>query len=299
MSQPAFKWLVLRICLLAIFGLTYACTTWAAPAATFTPLPPTATATPALGQHSMTVTLPYKISETLEQKETYHFLLYLPGDYYTDATRQWPLVLFLHGSGEAGKDLNLLKRLGLPRRLEQDENFPFIVVSPQIPAPPERQDPTTANDMEAYLNTWGWKSHVKKLEVLLEYIQTSLRVDNQRVYLTGLSLGGFGTWAYALQYPDRFAAIAPIAGGFHFGDNELPANLCDLKDLPIWVFHGQRDLTVNYHRSQSLVEGLEACGAREVKFTLDPEGQHDVWSAAYDDPALWDWLLAHQKTMGY
>ena len=303
MKQPLRNWPARIICWLALCCIASACTGFEAPAATFTPLPPTialtplptATVTPAPGQQAITLSLPYAISSTLSQTETFHFLLYLPADYYQDVSRRWPLVLYLHGSGEAGNDLNLLKQNGLPEKLEQDKNFPFIVVSPQIPAPPERQDPTTSYDIEGYLNKWGWKGYVSKLEVLLDYIQASQRVDTRRVYLTGLSLGGFGVWAYALQFPDRFAAIVPIAGGYHFVDGVLPADLCDLKDLPIWVFHGQLDPTVDYRRSQVLVDGLQTCGAREVKFTLDPEGLHDVWSAAYADPALWEWLLAHEK----
>jgi predicted peptidase len=222
-------------------------------------------------------------------------LLYLPQSYYQESARQWPFILFLHGSGEAGDDLRLLKQTGLPQLLEHKSDFPFIVVSPQLPAPPLTQDPAAQNDVDAYLNMWGWKSQIWKLEMLLDFMQAHYRVDPDRLYLTGLSLGGFGAWAYALAYPEQFAAIIPIAGGYHAKDDELPEDLCELKDLPIWIFHGQLDEAVDYHRSLALAEGLEVCGAGEVQFTLDPDGVHDVWTEAYADPDLWEWLLAQEN----
>lgn len=252
-------------------------------------------ATPATGQTALELRLENKIGEGQAQTILIHSLLYLPASYYQEAERQWPLVLFLHGSGEAGNDLAMLTQTGLPQMLEHKADFPFIVVSPQLAAPPLTQDPAAQYDVDVYLNQWGWKSQIWKLEMLLDFMQSHYRVDPERLYLTGLSLGGFGTWAYALQYPERFAAIIPLAGGYHAEDDVLPENLCKLKDLPIWIYHGQLDEAVDYHRSLALAEGLEVCGADEVKFTLDPDGVHDVWTEAYADPALWEWLLAQEN----
>lgn len=289
----------LRKHLLLILLLLAACQDRASlPAATITPLLPTATPTlaptplptPTPGQHPYSFEVRYKLTQDIEQTARFSILLYLPAAYYQEPEHTWPAILFLHGSGEAGTDLGLLLQTGLPTKLAHETDFPFIVISPQIPAPPANQYSATGNDPQAYLETYGWKPHLARLERMLDYLQGVLRIDPQRTYLTGLSLGGFGAWAYTLHYPDRFAAMLPIAGGYRFGDDQLPRNLCDLKDLPMWVFHGKLDQVVDYRRSQVMVDGLRACGA-EVRFTLVEEAGHDVWTEAYDDPELWKWLL--------
>ena len=108
------------------------------------------------------------------------------------------------------------------------------------------------------------------------------------MYLTGLSMGGFGTWTLAAAYPRRFAAIAPICGG------GSPKDAPKLKSLPIWVFHGAQDKTVPLARSEDMVKALKGAGAGEVKFTVYPDAGHDSWTATYDNPELYSWLLAHQ-----
>jgi len=268
------------------------------PAATVTPQQPTATPTfapasiptPATGQHPYSFEIQYPLSREITQTVTFSILLYLPEAYYHETEYAWPAILFLHGSGEAGMDLGLLLNTGLPFKLIHETDFPFIVVSPQIPAPPANQYSVMGNDAQVYLDTYGWKPHLARLERMLDYLQGVLRIDPQRIYLTGLSLGGFGAWAYAMNYPERFAAMVPIAGGYRFYDDQLPENLCGLKNLPVWAFHGQLDQAVNFRRSQAMVDGLRACGA-DVHFTLLEEGEHDVWTEAYADPELWRWLL--------
>ena len=264
------------------------------PPNTHTPIP-TPTTTPAPGLNPRTYWLVQQITAEIDQSLKVNCLLYLPSDYYFQPEKTWPLILFLHGGGEAGTDLEKLKQTGLPEILVGKDDFPFIVVSPQIPAPPEHQDPATMYDIEGYLNSYGWKQRTKMLSLLVDELIATLQVDPRRIYLTGISLGGFGTWAYLLKEPDRFTAAIPIAGGYHFTDFELPENLCLLKDLPIWVFHGDKDSAVQYQLSEILVNGLKACGSVEVKFTLVPDGEHDVWSDAYADPLLWDWLLSKAK----
>jgi predicted peptidase len=283
-----------------------------APTGTYTPLPatftptllpspfpstwtPTPTLPPQPGQHPFTSEVSLIFTNGDSQVEKVRYLLYLPEAYFADPAKQWPLILFLHGSGEAGADLKLLERTGLPEVLKNDANFPFVVVSPQIPAPPPGGDASSAFDVQNYLATWGWKPHIRKLEALLVHLQSSLRIDPQRLYLTGLSLGGFGAWEYALEFPDRFAAVVPLAGGFRFVDNKLPANLCDLKDLPIWAFHGKLDGTVFPERAQGLVDGLKACGSTVARLTLYPDLGHNISSTAYADAELWEWLLAQEK----
>jgi predicted peptidase len=121
---------------------------------------------------------------------------------------------------------------------------------------------------------------------LLDEVSARYAVDPDRIYLTGLSMGGFGTWAWAIAEPHRFAAIAPICGG------GAPAAVCALRHLPVWAFHGARDTVVPLHRSEDMVRALEACGGN-VRFTIYPEAKHDSWTPAYADPELYQWFLQH------
>ncbi|QDV33637.1 carboxylesterase family protein [Tautonia plasticadhaerens] len=194
------------------------------------------------------------------------YLLYLPED-YEDSDEDFPLLLFLHGGGESGDDLQEVKAHGPPKRIEAGEEYPFIVVSPQSPGR-------------------GWDPQA--LSALLDEVVATYRVDEDRVFLTGLSMGGFGTWALAAADPDRFAAIAPICGG---GD---PRAADRLKDLPIWVFHGAKDEVVPLAASERMVDALEELGA-DVKFTVYPEAGHDSWTETYDDPGLYEWMLGHSR----
>ena len=197
------------------------------------------------------------------------YLLYLP-DGYEDSDERWPLVLFLHGAGERGDDLELVKVHGPPMLVEQGKSFPFILVSPQCP---ERQ--------------W-WAGEPQALAALLDEIERDHRVDPERTYLTGMSMGGAGTWALAALQPDRFAAIAPVCGPA----NPKTAGL--IKRLPIWVFHGAKDTTVPLKQSEDMVEALKAEGA-DPKLTVYPEAGHDSWTETYDNPELYEWLLSHRR----
>jgi predicted peptidase len=227
-----------------------------------------------IGQHPYSSKVQIRTVDNIAKTVEVNYLLYLPGDYGKDNRRKWPLIVFLHGSGERGSDLELLKRQPLPKVLEHQTDFPFIVVSPQLP-----------------LEMGNWSGLIEPMKVLVNQIQAAYAVDTQRVYLTGLSMGGFGTWEFALRYPRRFAAIVPIAGGYKFQSNAIPENICDLKDLPVWVFHGARDANVLPRQSEDMVEALKACGG-EVKFTLYPDADHPAsWERAYGDPGLYKWLL--------
>ena len=201
------------------------------------------------------------------------YLLYVPADYGKEKDKSFPVILFLHGSGEAGNgttDLDRVKLHGPPRIVEQKKGFPFIVISPQNP--PKQ----------------FWKP--AEVKALLDSVMGKLKqADPDRVYLTGLSLGGFGTWATAAAYPDVFAAIAPICGG---GNVTWAARL---KDIPTWAVHGDKDTSVKVERSIEMVDAMKAAGAKEVHLTRHPEGHHDVWTVTYDDPAFYDWLLKHKR----
>ena len=211
-----------------------------------------------------------KITRTLQL----NYLLYLPDGYDQDTDRQWPLILFLHGAGERGDDVQMLKVTGLPKTLEETA-IPFVVVSPQCPV----QE--------------SWYDHVDAVDLLLKQIIADYRVDPGRVYLTGLSMGGFGSWRLGTLWPERFAAVVPICGGGHWAYG-FPERVCDMKDTPTWVFHGAKDDTVPLQMSQELVDTLKACGGN-VKFTIYPEADHDSWTETYNNPEVYDWLLSHKR----
>ena len=199
-------------------------------------------------------------------KVTMKYLLYLPKDY--EQKPAWPLLLFLHGSGEKGDDLNLVKKHGPPKLIEEGKEFPFIVVSPQCPS------------------RKSWEPF--ELSALLDEMVEKYKVDQDRIYVTGLSMGGFGTWALAAHTPNRFAAIVPICGG---GD---PNRVRRLAHIPVWVFHGAKDPTVPLEMSQKMVEALKKSGGNP-KFTIYPEAGHDSWTEAYNDPQLYEWLLQQKR----
>jgi predicted peptidase len=206
-----------------------------------------------------------KITKTVDC----NYLLYLPADYGKDAKKQWPLIMFLHGAGERGNNIAVLRKQGLPKMIGQGKNFDFIIVSPQCP-----------NDI------W-WPERTDLLIGLLDEIEKKYNVDTDRVYLTGLSMGGFGSWSLAIAYPNRFAAIAPICGGGEkYGGYRL-------KKVPVWAFHGAKDPTVPLVRSQEMVDAVKKAGG-DAKLTIYPEAQHDSWTETYNNPELYTWFLSHR-----
>jgi predicted peptidase len=196
-----------------------------------------------------------------------NYLLYLPPDY--DSQESWPLILFLHGRGERGDDLELVKKHGLPKKLASGDHLPFIILAPQCPAGS------------------FWTEEFDPLNALLDDAIANLKVDARRIYLTGLSMGGSGTWHLATRYPQCFAAIAPICGT----GNWLTAQERLLK-MPIWVFHGDADSIVPISQSEKMVETLKAAGGN-VRFTVYPGVDHDSWTETYNNPELYDWFLSH------
>lgn len=194
------------------------------------------------------------------------YVLQLPATYNTEKTKKWPAIIFLHGIGERGNDLNMVKRAGLAGIAAKNSNFPYIVVSPQCKA-----------------NTW-WD--VPSLNVLYDDIVKQYNIDPKSIYITGLSMGGYGTWDWVAAYPSRFAAAVPICGAGPV------AKACGLKDKPIWVFHNADDPTVNVAGSRDMVNAIKACGSKVIKYTENATGGHDAWTKAYNDPALFTWISA-------
>ena len=197
-------------------------------------------------------------------------LLHLPKDYGTDPGRDWPLILFLQGMGERGDDLELIKLHGIPKVLEQRDDLPFIVVSPQC-----------ARDSV-------WTADTEALNALLDEVVARFAVDPDRIYLTGLSMGGFGTWHLAQQYPDRFAALAPVCGGGN------PYLVTRLKNIPIRAFHGAQDRKVPIGLARQMVETLRLLGGR-VEFKVYPKLGHNVWTVTYSNPRLYEWFLQYRR----
>ena len=200
-------------------------------------------------------------------EQGYRYQLFLPKGAAHPAGQTWPLMIFLHGSGERGDDIAKVKVHGPPKIADRNPDFPFILISPLLPAD---QD-------------WD----VAKLEQILDLAMRTLPVDRSRIYLTGLSRGGHAAWRWAASEPNKFAAVAPVAGT---GD---PASACALKATPIWAFHGDRDDVVIPEGSFAMVRAIRACGGHP-RLTIYPDLGHNAWDPAYDDPALYLWLLSHR-----
>jgi predicted peptidase len=206
-----------------------------------------------------------------------NYLLFLPKGYDPKGTKKWPLMLFLHGAGERGTDVWKVAVHGPPKQVTSNPDFPFILVSPQCP-----DDRIWSND---------------DLLVLLEEMTRKHSVDESRVYLTGLSMGGYGTWSLGLAHPEKFAAIAPICGGGDMisvllaGRDRGPA----LKSLGVWAFHGGKDPVVPVEESERMIGALKKAGVKDVKLTVYPEAGHDSWTETYKNPELYDWLLQHHR----
>jgi len=213
-----------------------------------------------------------KFEITVTQQMALRYLLYLPSDY--DAQQHYPLMLFLHGAGERGDDLDLVKLHGPPKRIEEGADLPFIIVAPQCPE-----------------DHW-WYEFNPALMGLIDNIIENYAVDTDRVYLTGLSMGGYGSWYLAYENPDRFAAMIPICGGMRWlVDVHRAAER--LKSLPIWTFHGEDDPIVPVSQSELMVAALKEVGS-DVKFTTYPGVEHNSWGVTYENPEIYEWLLRHK-----
>lgn len=204
----------------------------------------------------------------IKKATAYPYLIYLPRDYDANRREGFPVLLFLHGAGERGNDLSLVRKNGTPGFVESMEDFPFILVSPQCPAGEV------------------WDS--ERLMAVLDEVVATYSTDTNRIYCTGLSMGGYGTFALAAAYPWRFAAIAPVCGG------GFPLTAQKLKNIPVWAFHGDQDPVVPPSESKKMVDAINFFGG-QAKLTLYPGVGHNAWEPAYSDPELYHWLLQHKK----
>jgi predicted peptidase len=197
------------------------------------------------------------------------YIVFVPPDYKGD--KEYPVILFLHGAGSTGDDGEKQIKGGLAKAIrDKKQDFPFIVLFPQ-----------------AHQKGWGAKGEsAKRALAILEEVQKDYKTDKKRVYLTGLSMGGFGTWSLAAAYPERWAAIAPICGG---GD---PNTAAKIKDIPCWCFHGDADPTVKVERSREMIKALKDAGG-SPRYDEYPDVKHNSWDKAYATAELYTWFLKH------
>lgn len=203
--------------------------------------------------------------------------------------RMYPLIIFLHGSGECGVDNKSHIKLGLPKLLNSLRvlNEEVIVMAPQCQRgnwwvsrlamrPDYRMDKAPTPSLEVLME-------------LIEHVQATWQVDPERIYITGLSLGGFGTWEAIMRYPEVFAGAVPICGG---GDLHQVKRL---KELPVWIFHGDKDTNVSVECSRRMVEAMRAAGCRKLFYTEYPGVKHNSWDRAYSDQQMIAWLLEQRR----
>ncbi len=192
------------------------------------------------------------------------YILQFPADYAPE--QAYPLLIFMHGAGTRGEDMDKLKDNPFFRIINQYDNFPFIVAAPLCAA-------DTWFDVLETVNAWAAEMAKHPM------------VDADRVYLIGASMGGYAVWQMAMSQPSLYAAAVPICGG------GMAWNVPRMKPVPVWAFHGDSDPVVHPEQSQAMVNALTACGG-EAKLTVYPDCGHDAWSATYGNIAVFEWLLS-------
>jgi predicted peptidase len=197
------------------------------------------------------------------------YVVYVPRGYTPE--QAWPLVVSLHGMGERGDDGWLQTEVGIGRAIRRNaDRFPCLVVMPQC-------------SDEVY-----WDKATADIDTALADTRSDYNVDPACIYLTGLSMGGFGAWIYGVLHVDTFAALIPICGGGN------PADAPKLAQIPIWVFHGADDDKVPVQKSREMVAAIQKAGGN-IKYTEFRGVDHNSWDPAYDDPATMKWLLKQRK----
>jgi predicted peptidase len=204
---------------------------------------------------------------TITKQIGYDYLEQLPRGYGNG--EKFPLIIYLHGSGECGKDVGKIARGGLPRVAATQPAFPFVLIAPLSPSEKD------------------WFT-VESLDALLDHVLASYDVDPDRVYLTGISMGAYAVWDWACHRPTAFAAIAPIGGE---GNDDFAG---DLKHVPVWAFHGAADKAVSPAEEKRMVDAVNRAGG-DAKLTMYEGVGHNAWNRAYAIPELFAWFLSHQR----
>lgn len=195
------------------------------------------------------------------------YLLHIPENLPKDGRK---LMVFLHGAGERGDDLDKVKTIGVAKLLDEGKDIPAVVICPQCP-----------NDIV-------WTNIVFAVKELIDKTVEEFDIDKNCITITGLSMGGFGTWEMGITYPDLFAAIAPVCGGGMSWRTAL------LRDVPVWAFHGDKDNVVPIKNSLEMVDAVNANGGN-AKLTIFHDISHDSWTPAYSETTVIDWLLQQRK----
>lgn len=203
--------------------------------------------------------------------EDMYYYEYLPKGF--ESSRPYPLMLFLHGAGERGL-LEHVKRYGPLHEIEEGMELPFVIVAPYCEG------------------SKTWFDYGERLGRFLETYRKKTYVDKEKIYCTGLSMGGFGTWSFGMSHPEWFAAIAPVCGGGMAWNTET------LVKTPVWTFHGDCDDTVSIEETKRMVESLKGRGGN-VRFTVYPGYNHDVWTVTYRNTSFYKWLLDNSRNEAY
>jgi predicted peptidase len=216
-----------------------------------------------------------------------NYRIHIPANLQPD--EKVPLLLFLHGAGERGGDNTSQLRHGIPSLLSyiEKKNTPAIIIVPQCPSGMQWVDVPWVD--EAHTMPPAPSKPLQAVRALLAQSLDELPVDRSRIYLSGISMGGFGTWDYLQRDPELFAAGIPICGG---GDT---AEAAKLVHTPIWTFHGDRDSSVKTLRSREMAEAIKQAGGTLFKYTEYPEVGHDSWTRTYANDEVLDWLFAQKK----
>lgn len=233
--------------------------------------------------------LPAQLS-AVTHRAGYRYLVSRPDSYAGAAAPPWPLLLFLHGTAPRGENLDDLAQQGPTRLLADvpeltaneravaaDLARTFVVVAPQCPQ----------------YEVWDDGAVI----ALLDEVTGALPIDPARVYLTGLSMGGFGTWSVGMRFPQRFAALVPVCGGGRVADVVAAARRHPdaLERLGVWAFHGAGDAVVPLEESARMIDALKLAGVRDARLTVYPEAQHDAWTETYANAEVYAWLLRHAR----
>lgn len=212
----------------------------------------------------------HTFDEKVEMPVKLDYVLYTP-DAYKDSKEDFPLIVFLHGAGERGTDLSKVSVHGPLQYIKEGNKIDAVILAPQCPE-------------GVY-----WQPH--EVAALVKKVIKENRIDENRVYLTGLSMGGYGVWATGGEYPELFAAMAPVCGAIY---RPIYRNISHIQEMPIWVFHGALDDVVSPANSNEMVKTLKAAGS-DVKYTVYPFANHNSWTETYNNPELYEWMLAQKK----
>lgn len=218
----------------------------------------------------LSISVTYSQLTAIKDKSDYNFWLYLPED--SVLNNNPPIMIFLHGRSLSGSDLNLVKKYGVIHEIENGTTFQAIVIGPQVPK--------------------GQSWNPDKIKNVLEYVQTQYVTDTNRVYVTGMSLGGYGTLNFAGAYPELVTAAVALCGGGNVNDG------CDLAEVPLWIQHGNRDEAVPISESEKIVKAIKACnGGTNLKYTVVDGADHGDLERAFRTSEIYDWMFQYSKAI--